>query len=37
MLEKPFAMQKKLKRIGPKTQEEDGKDSAKELSQLVNK
>ena len=37
MPEKPFATQKKPKRIGPKTQEEDGKNSANELSQLVNK
>ena len=37
MPEKPFAMQKKPKRTGPKTQEEDGKNSAKKLSELVNK
>ena len=37
MPEKPFATQKQPKRIGPKTQEEDGKNSANELSQLVNK
>lgn len=37
MPEKPFATQKKPKRIGPKTQEEDGKNLANELSQLVNK
>lgn len=30
--EKPFAMQKKPKRTGHRTQEEDGKNSAKKLS-----